>query len=102
MKEMHFCTELRKSIEAIGGYAYKIPDMPGGGFATRFNPDKPYDMVASINGKFIAIEKLLANETPTSNDPNNPGPLVKATPEISSLLIHASLIAASTTGTMFC
>ena len=44
----------------------------------------------------------LAKETPTSKDPNNPGPLVKATADISFLSISASVMAWFTTGIIFC
>ena len=56
----------------------------------------------SISGIFIANEKAFAKELPTNKEPSKPGPLVKATADISFLLIFACLMASSTTGTMFC
>lgn len=43
-----------------------------------------------------------AKETPTSKDPINPGPRVKATALNSSLVTPARFNASCTTGTMFC
>ena len=40
-------------------------------------------------GIFLPNAKDLAKETPTSKEPNNPGPLVNAMAEISSLVIPA-------------
>ena len=56
----------------------------------------------AINGISIPSAKDLANELPTSKDPNNPGPCVKQIADKSSFFIPASFIAVSTTGIMFC
>lgn len=49
--------EIVKSLNSLGAWAYKIPDMPSslmvGG---RFNPDKPCDIISSVDGKFVGIE----------------------------------------------
>ena len=42
-----------------------------------------------------------AKDEPTIKEPNNPGPLVKATAFISLFLMSASLMALSTTGIIF-
>ena len=47
----------------------------------------------SMSGIFSPIASDFANEVPTSNDPINPGPLVKAIAESSSLVIPAFLSA---------
>jgi len=44
----------------------------------------------------------LAKETPTSNEPINPGPRVKAIALNSSLVTPARFSASCTTGTIFC
>ena len=55
MRESDFNTEIVNSIKALGGWAYKIPDIvPGGG--SRFTPDKPCDILGGYKGKFIGIE----------------------------------------------
>ena len=51
---------------------------------------------------FIAIENDFAKETPTNKEPKRPGPFVKAIALISVFFILAFLIAASTTGIIFC
>ncbi len=57
MKESHFNTEIRKSFEHLGGYAYKIPDMPHGAIkGMRFNPDKPCDIMVGWRGIYFGIE----------------------------------------------
>ena len=43
-----------------------------------------------------------AKDTPTSNDPISPGPLVKATALNSSFVTPARFNASCTTGTIFC
>lgn len=43
-----------------------------------------------------------AKEVPTSSDPNNPGPRVKATALMSFSWMPAFLMACDTTGMMFC
>ena len=50
----------------------------------------------------MAIANAFAKEVPTTNEPINPGPRVNAIASISSFLIPAFLIAASTTGIIFC
>ena len=57
MKEAIFITEVKRSIFKYGGWAYKLADMPQSMLqGARFNPEKPCDLVASINGKFVGIE----------------------------------------------
>lgn len=51
-------TALIKGIQRGGGYAYKIPD-PVGSFKT--NP-RPFDVIACVGGKSIAIECKWAKE----------------------------------------
>lgn len=73
MNEREACSLLRKSLEAIGGsprslgtcggtWAFKIPDPQirrGPGFRG-FRGDRPCDIVACVDGSFVAIEvKLL-------------------------------------------
>ena len=48
------------------------------------------------------IAKDFAKEVPTNNDPNRPGPLVKAIALSCFLSIFALRKAAVTTGTIFC
>jgi len=53
MNESQFNSEIVKSIESIKSddyWAYKIPDLPGP------TTKKPFDIVASIGGKSVAIE----------------------------------------------
>ncbi|MCE3234036.1 MAG: hypothetical protein K0Q50_216 [Vampirovibrio sp.] len=59
MKETTFCTEIVKSIRKIGGWAYKIPDMPYHAIRTqgvRFVGRKPFDIAACYEGQPLAIE----------------------------------------------
>lgn len=55
MKEANFTTEVRKSLEELGVWSYKIPDAIRGP-NTRFIPEKPFDVIASYKGIPIAIE----------------------------------------------
>lgn len=68
MKEKQICTEIKKSLEAKGCYAFKIPDMPAGRWDAqgdgvpsriRFNPPKAFDLFAVWAGLAIAIEAKL-------------------------------------------
>ena len=54
MNESQFLTEMRKSFEAIGSFAYKIPD--SGNMVGKFTLAKPFDMVAEVKGQLIGIE----------------------------------------------
>ncbi len=58
--------------------------------------------LTSMRGMPRARAKAFAKEVPTSSDPSNPGPLVKATAEISLRETPARFRATSTTGMMFC
>jgi len=53
MTEKLITTEIVNSLKAHG-WAYKIPDAP-----SRFAPEKPCDILASINGNIVAIEVKL-------------------------------------------
>lgn len=55
MKEAIFSTEVKSSLQDLGCWAYKIPDAVRGP-ATRFIPEKPFDIVASYRGTAFAIE----------------------------------------------
>ncbi len=63
MKEKEVNTEIRKSFEHFGAFAYKIPDLPIGIHdrrrGIRFNPSKPFDIVVCYKGIFIAVETKL-------------------------------------------
>lgn len=54
MDEGKFLTEIRHSFEKLGSFAYKIPDSAN--MRGKFSLAKPFDMVAEIEGSFIAIE----------------------------------------------
>lgn len=54
MDEGRFLTEIRKSFEDQGSFAYKIPDSAN--MKGKFTLSKPFDMVAEIEGSFIGIE----------------------------------------------
>jgi len=54
-KETKFLTKIVNKFDDLGEYAYKIPDTPNA-MGLRFTTKKPYDMAASIGGKFMAIE----------------------------------------------
>ena len=55
MKKMEskFTTMLRKTFEERGGFFYKIPDASS---AQRFMIKKPFDVIACVNGRSVAIE----------------------------------------------
>jgi len=57
MRESIFTTEIVNSFKALDCWAYKIPDFPQSILTgARFNPEKPFDIVAFIQGSGIAIE----------------------------------------------
>jgi hypothetical protein len=57
MRESLFNTEITNSLKANGWFAYKIPDTPTSMLVgLRYTPEKPCDIIASINGRFTAIE----------------------------------------------
>jgi Holliday junction resolvase len=57
VRESTFNTEVVNSLKAEGFFAYKIPDTPASIVrGLRYSPEKPCDIVASIGGKFVAIE----------------------------------------------
>lgn len=57
MRESIFNTEVTNSLKANGWFAYKIPDTPASMvIGLRYTPEKPCDIIASVNGKFTAIE----------------------------------------------
>ena len=57
MKESDFQAELLKSLRTQGCYAEKIPDAPTSKMkGLRFTLPKPFDIFASVNGQFVAIE----------------------------------------------
>ena len=56
--ETKFTKCFTDSLNARGHYAYKIPDTPPSS-GLRFTTKKPYDVVASIGGRFVAIEVKL-------------------------------------------
>ena len=51
-KETELTNHFRKTLEKLGHYAYKIPDDT----SSRFKIARPFDMVASIDGRATAIE----------------------------------------------
>ena len=51
-KETELTNHFRKTLEKLGHYAYKIPDDT----SSRFKIARPFDMVASIDGRACAIE----------------------------------------------
>lgn len=55
MKEAMFNTEVKNSIIWLEEWAYKIADMPRVP-GLRFNPEKPCDIVANVDGQFVGIE----------------------------------------------
>jgi len=60
MKEIQVATEIKKSIQTLGHWAYKIPDMPSIALTVvRFMPDKPFDIVSFIKGWGVGIEVKL-------------------------------------------
>jgi len=57
MKEAHVNTEWKNSLKAYGAWAYKIADMPHfTGMKTRFDVEKPCDIVGGYKGIFFGIE----------------------------------------------
>ena len=57
MRESVFNGEVVRSLRAQGAWAHKIPDLPQSMISgMRFNPEKPFDIVAFIRGKGVAIE----------------------------------------------
>lgn len=58
MKESLFNTEILRSLQDEGAWAYKIADQPTSwtAHATRFTPDKPCDIVAMFLGHGFIIE----------------------------------------------
>jgi hypothetical protein len=58
MRETNFNTEVMNSLKKFGAWAYKIADSPTSWTmaATRFTPEKPCDIIACYDGKFLAIE----------------------------------------------
>lgn len=70
MNERIFTTEVMQSLRDQGAWAYKIPDAPITKEIlkiTRFTAPKPCDIVASLNGKFIAIECKLSKKAEAFN-----------------------------------
>lgn len=51
-KETELTNHFRKTLEKLGHFAYKIPDDT----SSRFKLARPFDMVASIDGRATAIE----------------------------------------------
>jgi hypothetical protein len=60
VKEAVFSTEVIKSVQALGHFAFKIPDMPRGPL-TRFIPSKPYDLQITCKGRSVAVECMQFN-----------------------------------------
>lgn len=58
MRESNFNTEIVRSLKALKIWSYKIADSPTSWTmkATRFTPDKPCDIIACVDGRFVAIE----------------------------------------------
>jgi penicillin-binding protein-related factor A (putative recombinase) len=58
MKESQFNTEVLRSLQENGAWAYKIADQPTSwtAHATRFTPDKPCDIVAIYRGTGFIVE----------------------------------------------
>jgi penicillin-binding protein-related factor A (putative recombinase) len=57
MRESNFTTDVMRSLRRIGAWAYKIPDAPSSKITgLRFTAAKPCDIVACVDGKFVAIE----------------------------------------------
>lgn len=63
MKEKVFTTEVVRSLENEGHYAYKIPDSPASqGMNMGFLFAKPCDIVAGVYGEFVGIETKIMNK----------------------------------------
>lgn len=57
MRESTFTTEVIRSIRRDGGWVYKIPDAPTSRITgMRFTASKPFDLVACMDGRLVAIE----------------------------------------------
>ena len=56
MRESNFVTELRRGLEKINIWSYKIPDAPYASAAMRFAPEKPGDIIAMADGTGLLIE----------------------------------------------
>jgi hypothetical protein len=57
VRESLFNTEIVNSLKAADYFAYKIPDTPASMVrGLRYTPEKPCDIIASVNGRFTAIE----------------------------------------------
>lgn len=59
MKESVFTTEIMHTLRARGYFAHKLGDAPITAAVlavTRFTPGKPFDIVVSARGQFVAIE----------------------------------------------
>jgi len=57
MKESVFNSEIVGSLRDFGFWAYKIPDFPQSMIrGSRFNPEKPFDIVGMISEIGVAIE----------------------------------------------
>ena len=59
--EKDLCTEIIRSFEAIGAFAFKVPDAPGywrgdAEAPTRFTPTRAFDIIAIVQGRGYAIE----------------------------------------------
>jgi len=60
MKEKNFNTEVKNSFIAHGHWAYKIPDFPQAMVTgARFNPIKPFDIMAVVHGYGVAVESKM-------------------------------------------
>jgi len=56
LKENEVNTEIVNSIKRMGYWAYKIPDPSANSFGKVQATVRPFDIIASINGKSVAIE----------------------------------------------
>lgn len=57
MRESNFVKELQDTLEAMGAWSYKIPDIPLSMIkGMKFNPMRPFDLAVCYRGRFIAIE----------------------------------------------
>jgi|LULL01.1.fsa_nt_gb hypothetical protein len=72
-KETELSNHFRKTLEKLGHYAYKIPDDT----SSRFKIARPFDMVASIDGRACAIE-FKWRKTPESINQNSLSPNQRA------------------------
>lgn len=55
-QEAKFTAELRVAFEALGAWAYKIPDMPRYKGQKRRNVPRPFDLAVCLDGRLIAVE----------------------------------------------